>query len=167
MSLAVHSSHTPDPPTLPQEDIQTPDGFFGQMRMHSAIRWNVPTTHLPPAPEKLSTISTTISNTSDASNNYAATNTISFCVGLPYRYRQHTFEPHLGLVGLQEATTMAVTATGPVMTEDSRSGIVVSVYAGVEVTVDNRFVRRRHSREEGVQVLVTFVLQAIGVDHGG
>nr|VZI51348.1 unnamed protein product [Spirometra erinaceieuropaei] len=48
--------------------------------------------------------------------------------------------------------------------------------AGVEVTKDNQLVRLRHSRQEGVQVLVEFAScggvgaghrQSVGADDGG
>nr|VZI02154.1 unnamed protein product [Spirometra erinaceieuropaei] len=42
---------------------------------------------------------------------------------------------------------------------------MVCADAGVEVAKDNQLVRLRHSRQEGVQVLVEFVSDGVGVGH--
>ncbi|BHF74342.1 hypothetical protein SprV_0501742700 [Sparganum proliferum] len=44
---------------------------------------------------------------------------------------------------------------------------MVCADAGVEVTTDNQLVRLRHSRQEGVQVLVEFVSCGHGAGHRG
>nr|VZI13891.1 unnamed protein product [Spirometra erinaceieuropaei] len=45
------------------------------------------------------------------------------------------------------------------------AGSMACADAGVEVTKDNQLVRLRHSRQEGVQVLVEFVSDGVGVSH--
>nr|VZI45903.1 unnamed protein product [Spirometra erinaceieuropaei] len=50
-------------------------------------------------------------------------------------------------------------------TQHSSPGSMVRADAGVEVTKDNQLSRLRRSRQEGVQVLVDFVSDGVGVGH--
>ncbi|VDL86609.1 unnamed protein product [Schistocephalus solidus] len=57
--------------------------------------------------------------------------------------------------------------TETVGTEHSLPGSVVRADAGVEVTKDNLLVHLRHSCQQGVQVLVEFVLRHVRARHWG
>nr|VZI40080.1 unnamed protein product [Spirometra erinaceieuropaei] len=67
--------------------------------------------------------------------------------------------------GAEKQQTIVVGAAETVGTEHSSPGSMVCAGAGVEVTKDNQLVRLRHSRQEGVQVLVEFVSDGVGVGH--
>nr|VZI48486.1 unnamed protein product [Spirometra erinaceieuropaei] len=67
--------------------------------------------------------------------------------------------------GAEEKQAVVVGAAETVGTQHSPPGSMVCADAGVEVTKDNQLVRLRHSRQEGVQVLVEFVSDGVGVGH--
>nr|VZH95217.1 unnamed protein product [Spirometra erinaceieuropaei] len=67
--------------------------------------------------------------------------------------------------GAEEKQAVVVGAAETVGTQHSPPGSMVCADAGVEVTKDNQLVRRRHSRQEGVQVLVEFVSDSVGAAH--
>nr|VZI46677.1 unnamed protein product [Spirometra erinaceieuropaei] len=61
----------------------------------------------------------------------------------------------------------ASSAQSPVPATDAAAtaAFIICAYAGIEVTKDNQLVRFRHRRQEGVQVLVEFVSDGVGVGH--
>nr|VZH96957.1 unnamed protein product [Spirometra erinaceieuropaei] len=67
--------------------------------------------------------------------------------------------------GAEKQQTIVVVAAETVGSEHSSPDSMVCVDAGVEVTNDNQLVRLWHSRQEGVQVLVEFVSDGVGVGH--
>nr|VZH95534.1 unnamed protein product [Spirometra erinaceieuropaei] len=67
--------------------------------------------------------------------------------------------------GAEKQQIIVVRAVETVGTQHSSPGSMVCADAGVEVTKDNQLVRLRHSRQEGVQVLVEFVSCGVGVVH--
>nr|VZI27074.1 unnamed protein product [Spirometra erinaceieuropaei] len=77
--------------------------------------------------------------------------------------------------GAEKPQTIVVGAAETVRTQHTSPGSMVCADAGVEVTKDNQLVRLRHSRQEGVQVLVEFLSRGIragyrlsvGADDGG
>nr|VZI43820.1 unnamed protein product [Spirometra erinaceieuropaei] len=78
--------------------------------------------------------------------------------------------------GAGKQQTIVVGAAETVGTQHSSPGSMVGADVGVEVTKDNQLVRLRHSRQEGVQVLVEFIScggvgaahrRNVGADDGG
>nr|VZI50396.1 unnamed protein product [Spirometra erinaceieuropaei] len=67
--------------------------------------------------------------------------------------------------GVEKQQTVVVGAAETVGTQHSPSGSMVCSDAGVEDTEDNQLVRLRHSRQEGMQILVEFVADGFGVGH--
>nr|VZI25501.1 unnamed protein product [Spirometra erinaceieuropaei] len=67
--------------------------------------------------------------------------------------------------GAEEKQAVVVGAAETVGTQHSPPGSMVCADAGVEVAKDNPLVRLRHSRQEGMQVLVEFVSDGDGVGH--
>nr|VZI42021.1 unnamed protein product [Spirometra erinaceieuropaei] len=67
--------------------------------------------------------------------------------------------------GAEQQQTIVVGAAETVGTQHTSSGSLVCADAGVEVAKDNQLVRLRHSRQEGVQVLVEFVSDGVGTGH--
>nr|VZI38858.1 unnamed protein product [Spirometra erinaceieuropaei] len=67
--------------------------------------------------------------------------------------------------GAEEKQAVVVGAAETVRTQHSPPGSMICADAGVEVTKDNQLVRLRHSRQEGVQVLVEFVSDDVGTGH--
>ncbi|VDL90707.1 unnamed protein product [Schistocephalus solidus] len=76
---------------------------------------------------------------------------------------------------MQKKEAVIVVATETLGTQHSLPGSVVRPDAGVEFTKDILLVHLRHSRQQGVQVLVEFVLRrirarywgSVGADDGG
>ncbi|VDL95526.1 unnamed protein product [Schistocephalus solidus] len=68
---------------------------------------------------------------------------------------------------MQKKKALIVTVIQTVGTQDSLPVSVVRPNEGVEVTKDNLLVLFRHSRQQGVQILVEFVLRRIRVRHWG
>nr|VZI27975.1 unnamed protein product [Spirometra erinaceieuropaei] len=79
--------------------------------------------------------------------------------------------------GAEQQQTIVVGAAETMGTQHSSPGSMVCADAGVEVTKDHQLVRIRHSRQEGVQVLVELVScgggvgaahrRSVGADDGG
>nr|VZI45638.1 unnamed protein product [Spirometra erinaceieuropaei] len=67
--------------------------------------------------------------------------------------------------GAEEKQAVVVGAAETMRTQHSPPGSMVCADAGVEVAKDNQLVRLRHSRQEGVQALVEFVSDGVGVRH--
>nr|VZI42212.1 unnamed protein product [Spirometra erinaceieuropaei] len=67
--------------------------------------------------------------------------------------------------GAEEQQAVVVGAAETVRTQHSPPGGTVCADAGVEVAKDNQLVRLRHSRQEGMQVLVEFVFDGVGAGH--
>nr|VZI10073.1 unnamed protein product [Spirometra erinaceieuropaei] len=68
--------------------------------------------------------------------------------------------------GAEEQQAVVVGAAETVRTQHSSPRSMVSADAGVEVAKDNQLVRLRHSRQEGVQVLVELVsCGGVGAAH--
>ncbi|VDL96068.1 unnamed protein product [Schistocephalus solidus] len=65
----------------------------------------------------------------------------------------------------QKKEAVIVTTTKTVGTQPSLPGSVVCPDAGVEVTKDNYIICLRYIRQEGLQVLVEFVLRRIRAHH--
>nr|VZI41021.1 unnamed protein product [Spirometra erinaceieuropaei] len=67
--------------------------------------------------------------------------------------------------GAEKQQSVVVGAAETVGTQHSSPGSMVCADTGVEVAKDNQLVRLRHSRQEGVQVLVEFVSDGVGAGH--
>nr|VZI41721.1 unnamed protein product [Spirometra erinaceieuropaei] len=67
--------------------------------------------------------------------------------------------------GAEEKQAVVVGAAKTVSTQHSPPYSMVCADAGVEVAKDNQLVRLRHSRQEGVQVLVELVSDGVGTGH--